>query len=61
MSVHSLAIVAIWSALLVVIGALTAHAALPSRLRRPQPQPQPLRLDPIDYDRDGPVIDLEPA
>ena len=65
MSIHSLAIVAIWSALLVVIGALTAHAALPSRLRRPQPQPQPqpqpLRLDPIDYDRDGPVIDLEPA
>jgi hypothetical protein len=59
MSIHSLAIVAIWSALLVVIGALTAHAALPSRLRRPQPQP--LRLDAIDYDRDGPVIDLEAA
>ena len=57
MSIHSLAILAVWSALLVVIGALTAHAALPSRLRRPQP----LRLDPIDYDRDGPVIDLEPA
>ena len=59
MSIHSAALVAIWSALLVVIGALTAHAALPSRLRRPVPQP--LHLDPIDYDRDGPVIDLEAA
>ncbi|QGY01159.1 hypothetical protein MMSR116_04010 [Methylobacterium mesophilicum SR1.6/6] len=59
MSIHSVAILAVWSALLVVIGALTAHAALPSRLRRPVPQP--LLLDPLDYDRDGPVIDLEAA
>ncbi|GJE10756.1 hypothetical protein FOHLNKBM_1793 [Methylobacterium longum] len=59
MTIHSAAILAVWSVLLVVIGALTAHAALPSRLRRPAPQP--LCLDPIDYDRDGPVIDLEPA
>ncbi len=57
MSMHSAALVAIWSALLVVIGALTAHIALPSRLRRPQP----LQRDPLDYDRDGPVIDLEAA
>ncbi|SDN90568.1 hypothetical protein SAMN05216360_112154 [Methylobacterium phyllostachyos] len=59
MSMHSAAIVAVWSALLVVIGGLTAHVALPSRLRRPERQP--LRLDPHDYDRDGPVIDLEAA
>lgn len=59
MSIHSAAILAVWSVLLVVIGALTAHVALVSRLRRPMAQP--LRLDPIDYDRDGPVIDLEPA
>jgi hypothetical protein len=59
MSIHSAAILAAWSVLLVVIGALTAHMALVSRLR--QPLPQPLRLDPMDYDRDGPVIDLEPA
>jgi hypothetical protein len=43
----------------VVIGALTAHVALPSRLRRPMAQP--LRLDPMDYEGDGPVIDLEAA
>jgi hypothetical protein len=59
MSIHSAALVAIWSVLLVVIGALTAHVALPSRLRGPVPQP--LRLDPVDYDFDGPVIDLEAA
>jgi hypothetical protein len=59
MSIHSAAILAAWSVLLVVIGALTAHMALVSRLR--QPLPQSLRLDPMDYDRDGPVIDLEPA
>ena len=59
MSIHSAAIVAVWSALLVVIGALTAHMALPSRLRRPVPQP--LHLDPLDYDGDGPLIDLEAA
>jgi hypothetical protein len=59
MSMHSAAILAIWSALLVVIGALTAHIALPSRLRRPMPRR--LRPEPLDYDRDGPVIDLEAA
>ncbi len=59
MSMHSAAILAVWSALLVVIGALTAHIALPYRLRRPMQQP--LQRDPLDYDRDGPVIDLEAA
>lgn len=59
MSMHSAAIIATWSALLVVIGALTAHIALPSRLRRPAPQA--LQRDGLDYDRDGPVIDLEAA
>ncbi|MWV20964.1 hypothetical protein FVE89_02885 [Methylobacterium sp. 2A] len=59
MSMHSAGIVAVWSALLVVIGALTAHIALPSRLRRPEPRA--LQCDPLDYDRDGPVIDLEAA
>jgi hypothetical protein len=59
MSIHSAAILAVWSVLLVVIGALTAHVALPSRLRRPMAQP--LRLDPMDYEGDGPVIDLEAA
>ncbi len=59
MSIHSAAILAVWSALLVVIGALTAHVALPGHLRRPLRQP--LRLDPLDHDRDGPVIDLEVA
>lgn len=59
MSIHGAALLAVWSALLVVIGALTAHVAIPGRFR--QPRVQPLRLDPVDYDRDGPVIDLEPA
>jgi hypothetical protein len=59
MSVHSAAILAVWSVLLVVIGALTAYLALASRLRRPAAQP--LRLDPTDYDLDGPVIDLKAA
>lgn len=59
MSIHDAAIVAVWSVLLVVIGALTAHIALPSHLRRPAPKP--LQRDSLDYDRDGPVIDLEAA
>ncbi|MEG9524840.1 MAG: hypothetical protein MIL41_03580 [Hyphomicrobiales bacterium] len=59
MSIHSAAILSVWSVLLVVIGALTAHVALLSRLRRPMAQP--LRLDPMDYESDGPVIDLEAA
>lgn len=59
MSSHSAAILAVWSVLLVVIGALTAHIALMSRLR--QTVRQPVRRDALDYDRDGPVIDLEAA
>ncbi|MGH1592138.1 hypothetical protein ACRBEV_31840 [Methylobacterium phyllosphaerae] len=59
MTLHSAAILAVWSALLVVIGALTASLAFASRLERPVPQP--LLLDPLDYDLDGPVIDLEAA
>jgi hypothetical protein len=42
-----------------VIGALATRLALAGRLRRPAGQP--LQLDPLDYDLDGPVIDLEPA
>ncbi|MDP4001969.1 hypothetical protein [Methylobacterium sp. NEAU K] len=59
MSFHSAAILTVWSVLLLVIGALTSRIALAGRPRGPVPQP--LRLDPMDYDRDGPVIDLEPA
>jgi hypothetical protein len=59
MSIHGAAILAFWSVLLVVIGALTARLPLASRLRRPVPQR--LRLDPMYYDLDGPVIDLEAA
>ncbi|AWV16368.1 hypothetical protein A3862_13350 [Methylobacterium sp. XJLW] len=59
MSFHSAAILAIWSVLLLVIGALIPRVVLASRT--PRLVPQPLQLDPLDYDRDGPVIDLEPA
>ena len=59
MSFHSAAIVSAWSGLLMVIGALATRLALAGRLRRPAGQP--LQLDPLDYDLDGPVIDLEPA
>ncbi|MEE7449985.1 hypothetical protein MRF4_20450 [Methylobacterium radiotolerans] len=59
MSFHSAAIFAVWSALLLVIGALIPRI-VPSR-RAPRLVPRPLQLDPLDYDRDGPVIDLELA
>ena len=59
MSFHSAAILAVWSVLLLVIGALIPRLLQASRT--PRLVPQPLRLDPPDYDRDGPVIDLEPA
>jgi hypothetical protein len=42
-----------------VIGALATRLALAGRLR--YPAAQPLQLDPLDYECDGPVIDLEPA
>jgi hypothetical protein len=59
MSIQGAGILAIWSVMLVVIGMLIPRVSLASRLTRPMPQP--LLLDPLDYDRDGPVIDLEPA
>lgn len=59
MSFHSAAILAVWSVLLLVIGALIPRIVLASRT--PRVVPRPLQLDPLDYDRDGQVIDLEPA
>jgi len=59
MSFHSAVLLSIWSVLLMVIGALTARFAVAGRLGRPAAQP--LQLDPLDYECDGPVIDLEPA
>lgn len=59
MSVDSATFVAIWFLLLAVILAAASRTRFPGRLDRPIPQP--LRLDPVYYDFDGPVIDLEPA
>ena len=59
MSFHSAALLAVWSVMLMVIGGLISRIRLAGGPDRPVPQP--LRLDSVDYDSDGPVIDLEPA
>ena len=59
MSMDDAAIVAAWAILLLMIIAVAPRVRFALRLDRPVPQP--LRLDPLDFDLDGPVIDLEPA
>ena len=59
MSYDSAALLAIWSVLLMVTGALISRIRLAGHPDRPVPQP--LRRDAVDYDLDGPVIDMEPA
>ena len=59
MSIEDAALVVAWAILLVVIVAVAPRFGGVFRLSRPEPQP--LRLDPLGFDFDGPVIDLEPA
>lgn len=59
MSMEDLAMLAAWAILFVVMVAVVPRFQASFRLARPEPQP--LLLDPLGFDFDGPVIDLEPA
>jgi hypothetical protein len=59
MSIEEAALLAAWTILLVLCGALAPRFRRSEALERPEPQP--LLFDPLCLDLDGPVIDLEPA
>ena len=59
MSIEDAALIAAWAILLIVLVAVAPRFGGAFRLHRPEPQP--LRLDPLSFDLDGPVIDMEPA
>lgn len=59
MSIEDAAMLAAWAILLIVLLAVAPRFSGVFRLARPQPQP--LLLDPLSFDFDGPMIDLEPA
>ncbi len=59
MSIEESAMLAAWVILFVVLVAVAPRFR--GSFRLPRPEPQPLLLDPLGFDFDGPVIDLEPA
>lgn len=59
MSIEDFAMLAAWAILFVVMVAVVPRVRVSFRLARPEPQP--LLLDPLGFDFDGPIIDLEPA
>lgn len=59
MSIEDSAMLAAWAVLFVVTMAVAPRFRGSFRLVRPDPQP--ILLDPLSFDFDGPVIDMEPA
>ena len=59
MSIEDFAMLGAWAILFVVMVAVVPRFQMSVRLARPEPQP--LLLDPLGFDFDGPMIDLEPV